>query len=296
MRPPTVPSHGFSPPNPLFLSQKLTPFASSIAILSAASAATQTPLRLAPTPLTSSRYFSTSPALLGKKDRGSKDADTNSKSNKKNKNNSSSKDSSPAASPASSAPEIDLFDFSDLNAAFDKAEKRYVEILQAVRSEGGFNIDTIGAVPVQPDRKSPQTFPLRELAAVAASGARRFTILAFDEASVKPIMSAIQGSEAFNQQPQRSGDNNLELTLVVEPVRNDELTRRAKEACQAWRDRLRDETHKREKLHKKLKADKVILSDVVVSLKDKMQKLQDDRMKVIAQKEKQVLQAIASKG
>jgi ribosome recycling factor len=151
-------------------------------------------------------------------------------------------------------------------------------------------------VPVQPDRKSPQTFPLRELATVAALGARRFTILTFDESSIKPILSAIQNSESFNQQPQRSEENPLELTLLLEPVRVEDLTKKAKEACQVWRDRLRDETHKREKLHKKWKGDKTISADDMVRLKDKMQKLQDERMKGIAAKEKQVLASIAKKG
>ncbi|KAK0657410.1 ribosome recycling factor domain-containing protein [Cercophora newfieldiana] len=253
-----------------------------------AATATQTPLRLPPT--TAARPFSTTP-FLSKKDRGSKDKDAQS-SSKKDKRGNSSSDPTPSSSKETTP--TDPFDFSDLTAAFDKIETRYLETLSGIRSDGGFNTDTIGAVPVQPDRKKPSlTFPLRELAAVAVSGARRFTILAFDESSVKPIMSAIQASDAFNQQPQRDPENPLELTLVVEPVRAEELTRRAKEALQAWRDRLRDETHKREKVHKKLKADKAISTDDAVRLKDKMQKLQDERMKGIAAKEKQVLASIA---
>ncbi|KAK4451563.1 ribosome recycling factor domain-containing protein [Podospora aff. communis PSN243] len=251
--------------------------------------ATATPLRLQPT---ASRPFTTSRSLL-KKDRGSKD---DAKPSKKDKRGNSPSPSESSSSPSKETTPNDPFDFSDLTAAFDKHEKRYLDILTSVRSDGGFNVDTIGAVPVQPDRKSPQTFPLRELAAVAASGARRFTILAFDESSIKPIMSAIQNSEAFNQQPQRNEENPLELTLLLEPVRVEDLTKKAKEACQAWRERLRDETHKREKLHKKWKGDKTVSADDVVRLKDKMQKLQDERMKGIAAKEKQVLASIAKKG
>lgn len=82
---------------------------------------------------------------------------------------------------------------------------------------------------------------------------------------------------------------------MMEPVRAEELMRRAKEACQAWKDKLREETHKRGETHKKWKGEKKISGDDLVRLKEKMQKLQDERMKAIAGKEKQVLAAIAAK-
>ncbi|KAL2020737.1 hypothetical protein VTK56DRAFT_8037 [Thermocarpiscus australiensis] len=187
------------------------------------------------------------------------------------------------------------YDFTDLIYAFDRAEKRFTEELKKLRTGGRFNADVIGAIPVQVDRKSPQTFPLRELATVAPVGGRRWSILAFEEGSVKAIMSAVQRSDHFNQQPQRSGDNPLELTMTVEPERADALARRAREVCQAWRSRVRDEAHRRAEAHKKWRAERVILSDDLHKLREKLQKLQDERMKVIAAKEKEVVQNIMAK-
>jgi len=199
---------------------------------------------------------------------------------------------------AAGTEEVDPFNFADLTEAFDKHAKRNLETLRQTRAGGRSSAEAIGAIPVQPDRKSPQTFPLREVATVAQQGGiggRRFSILAFDEASVKPIMSAIQSSPDFNQQPQRNEENPLELVMTVEPERAEELQKRVKEVCQEWREQLRKETHKREKLHKTWRSDGLIVADDLVRLKDKMQKLQDERMKVIAQKEKEVLQAVTSR-
>lgn len=204
--------------------------------------------------------------------------------------------SSGSTNPADAADDFDPFDFSDLQASFDRAENRYIEELKKLRSGGRFNADVIGAIPVQPDKKSPnQTYALRELATVAPLGGRRWSILAFEESSVKPIMSAVQRSDEFNQQPQRSEDNPLELTMTVEPERADSLARRAKEVCQAWRTRVRDEAHKRGELHKRWRAEGVLLSDDVHKLKNSLQKLQDERMKAIQGKEKEVVGAIMSR-
>ncbi|KAK3382871.1 ribosome recycling factor domain-containing protein [Lasiosphaeria ovina] len=217
----------------------------------------------------------------------------------------------------------DPFNLADVTYAFDKAERHHGEELKHMRTGGGkFNAEVIGALPVQvpataapvkaepaakagkANKKAPAaaaaavptvTFPLRELATVAPLGGRRWSILAFEESSVRGIMSAVQRSEAFNQQPQRSEDNALELTLTVEPERAEELVRRAKETCQAWRDQVRDESHRREAVHKKWRADRLILSDDHHKLREKVKKLQDDRMKVIAQKEKEILQFIANR-
>ncbi|KAL2270200.1 hypothetical protein VTJ83DRAFT_2384 [Remersonia thermophila] len=202
----------------------------------------------------------------------------------------------------------DPFNLDDLTAAFSRAEEHFAAELKTLRSAGGgrFTADAIGAIPVQPDRKSPQTFPLRELATIAplggvggggggGAGARRWSILAFDEASIKPILSAVQKAEGFNQQPQRSPDNPLELVMTAEPERVEETARRAKEVCQAWRERVRGDAHKRAELVKKLKAKGALLSDDARRLTDKVQKLQDERMKVIQQREKEVVNAIMAR-
>ncbi|KAK3300845.1 ribosome recycling factor-domain-containing protein [Chaetomium fimeti] len=225
------------------------------------------------------------------------------KGGKKNHNSDSPADNNSAAEPTPSsggagaeADGVNPFDFTDLQNAFDRAESHFSEELKKLRSGGRFNAEVIGAIPVQPDKKQPaQTFPLRELATVAPLGGRRWSILAFEEGSVKPIVSAVQRSPEFNQQPQRSADNPLELTMTVEPERADALARRAKEVCQAWRVRVRDDAHRRAVQHKKWRGEGVVLSDDAHKLKDKLQKLQDERMKGILAKEKEVIAAVMAR-
>ncbi|KAL2175995.1 ribosome recycling factor-domain-containing protein [Thermothelomyces heterothallicus CBS 202.75] len=255
-----------------------------------------------------SRLFSHTPACQKKKT-----AKQALKRQKKNKRDDDDDDAAAAAdendSPSSSsqpnngsrageADAPDPFDFGDLQAAFDRAEKRFAEELKKLRAGGRFNADAIGAIPVQPDKRSPQaTFPLRELATVAPLGGRRWSILAFEEASVKAIIGAVQRSDEFGgQQPQRSADNPLELTITVEPERADALARRARDVCQAWRARVRDDAHRRAELHKKWRADGLLLSDDLHRLKEKLQKLQDERMRGIQAKEKEVVAAIMARG
>ncbi|KAK4239082.1 ribosome recycling factor domain-containing protein [Achaetomium macrosporum] len=260
-----------------------------------------TPVRCQPTPAfytvshsqmpwnpSISRPFSSTSRCLKKKARGSNNGNNN------NQPSTTADDATDAERPnANAEPELDPYDFSDLIQAFERAEERYTEELKKLRSGGRFNADAIGAIPVQPDKKNPsQTFPLRELATVAPLGGRRWSILAFEEGSVKPIMSAVQRSDEFNQQPQPSKDNPLELTMTVEPERADALAKRAKDICQAWRTRVRDEAHRRTEAHKKWRDERVILSDDFHKLKKELQKLQDERMKAILAKEKEVVQQI----
>jgi ribosome recycling factor len=211
------------------------------------------------------------------------------------KSRSKSKSKSKSATAAEDEEALNPSDFSELQTAFERTETRYLEDLKKLRSGGRFNADAIGTIPVQPDKKSPQTYALRELATVAPLGGRRWSILAFEEASVKPIISAVQRSDEFNQQPQRSESNPLELTMTVEPERADALAKRAKDICQVWRVKVREEAHKRGELHKKWRGEGLVLSDEAHKLKEKLQKLQDDRMKGILAKEKEVVGAIMAR-
>ncbi|KAK3939690.1 ribosome recycling factor-domain-containing protein [Diplogelasinospora grovesii] len=288
---------------------------------SSISAANSTRLQTLPprNQLVCARPFSQSPQLAkkkqqqkeeepshGKKSKGSsspapapstKASSSSSASSSKPSSGSSSPDGRPQADPE------DPFNLSDLSFAFDKAEKHYTEELKSLRSAGKLVGEAISSLPValkSGSSSTTETFPLRDVATVTPVGGaggvvRKWSIVAYEQASVKGIMSAVQRSEQFNQQPQKNEENPLELTLTVEPERADALTKRAKEACQAWRTKIRDESHKRETLHKKWKTDGHLLPDDVKKLKEKVQKLQDDKMKVVQQKEKEVLQAIMSK-
>lgn len=185
--------------------------------------------------------------------------------------------------------------FSDVAEQFQKAQTYTEEQVAQLLGGGRFNAKVIGALPVQPDRKSTQTYPLRELATVSPLGGRRFSILAFEEESIKPILSAVQKSDDFNQQPQRSDENPLELTLTVEPERADALVKRAKDLYHTWREQLREETHKRNKLHAKWQADGTITVDVSKSCRSKLQTLQTKYMDTINKAEKNTLRQIESK-
>jgi ribosome recycling factor len=211
-------------------------------------------------------------------------------------------ENTPPAAPATTdegepkpEPIINPYDFTDLHDAYSALEKRFVDELKQLRSGGKGFAEAIGAVPVRVDKKSPQVFPLRELATVAPLGGRRWSILAFEESSVKPIMSAVQRSDHFNQQPQRSEDNPLELVMTVEPERVDALSRRAMDICNAWRNRVREETHNRGEKTKKYCRQRRITSDDLHRLKEKAKKFQDEQMKIIQAKEKEVVQLIMAR-
>ncbi|KAK0670409.1 ribosome recycling factor domain-containing protein [Cercophora samala] len=211
------------------------------------------------------------------------------KSNKKEKGAPAQQQQEPQSSSASEDP----FNLDPLIALFQKTESHYASQLALLRSPTGrFNVESIGAIPVSLDKKSSETYRLQELATVAPLGGRRWSILAFEEASVKPIISAVLKSPDFNQQPQRSEENPLELTMTVEPEKVDDLVKRAKDLCTEWRNKLRDETHKHETHVKKNKS---LLKDDLFKIKEALKKLQDERMKVVANKEKEVVAAIQSK-
>jgi ribosome recycling factor len=105
-------------------------------------------------------------------------------------------------------------------------------------------------------------------------------------------MSAVQSSKDFNQQPQRSEDNELELLLKVEMERKDDLIRRVKDACQGWKDRVRQARTKHEKALKDWKKSGAVLPDVVRKAEKELQKVQDKKMKEIDGEEAQVIKQL----
>ena len=94
------------------------------------------------------------------------------------------------------------------------------------------------------------TFPLKELAQVVPRSGRNISLLVNDKEYIKPIISAVQSSKDFNQQPQRSDDNDLELLMKVEVERKEEVVKRVKECTQGWRERIRQARTKYEKVVK----------------------------------------------
>ncbi|XP_044719955.1 ribosome recycling factor domain-containing protein [Hirsutella rhossiliensis] len=108
-------------------------------------------------------------------------------------------------------------------------------------------------------------------------------------------MSAVQASPDFNQQPQRSPDNDLELLLRVELDRREDLVRRVKAVAQGWRDGIRHDRTRHDKLLKEWRRTGAVLPDVGRRAEKEVQKLQDKKMKEIDAEEVRALRQLDRK-
>ncbi|KAK1969425.1 ribosomal recycling factor [Colletotrichum sublineola] len=187
----------------------------------------------------------------------------------------------------------DPLNFADVASRFMSLAAHHTEILKKLQSGDRFSPDAIGALAVQPNRKDPKTYPLRELAEIVPRpGGRTVSLLLHEKDYVKPVMAAVQASPEFNQQPQRDPDNELELVLKVEATNKDAVVRRAKDASQAWRDKMRAVTEKRKKAHAKWQKEASIVPDLKRRADKELQKLQDKEMKVVDAAEQQAVRKI----
>ncbi|KAG5928440.1 hypothetical protein E4U42_000643 [Claviceps africana] len=202
--------------------------------------------------------------------------------------------SSSSNPPAAPNPE-DPLDFSSLRAAFAPHDTHFKAQLQTILHGGRFNPDSLGALPVPvksgPDG-TPASFPLRELAQVVPRSGRTISLLVNDREYIKPIMSAVQSSKDYNQQPQRSEDNDLELLMKVELERKEDLARRLKDAAQGWREKIRLARTRHDKVLKGWAKDGTVLRDVVRMAERELQKVQDGKMKEIDGEETRALKQL----
>lgn len=188
------------------------------------------------------------------------------------------------------------FDLADVDAEYAKIDERFEKRLQEFKASGGrFNPDLLGQLKVKPDRDAPETYPLRELASVVHRGGRNVSILVSDASYVKAIMSAVQNSPQFNQQPQRDADNDLELVLRIEPENPDEQAKRLKAECIAWKDAARDVLATRKSKHATWLKAKQITRDDVKTLDKKVKALQDKKFEGIEKREKQLQVELANR-
>lgn len=183
-------------------------------------------------------------------------------------------------------------------------DSHFRNLLQGLSHGGRFNPNLLGALVVTVKSAVPandgsgttrteiQDFPLSELAQVVPRSGRTISLLVNDRSYIKPIMSAVQSSEDFNQQPQRSDDNDLELLLKVEMERREDIVKRVKETTQTWRDRVRSARTKHEKTIKAWQKSKVITSDLAKKADKELQKLQDKKMKEIDDEEAKTIKAL----
>ncbi|QPG96072.1 hypothetical protein C2857_003063 [Epichloe festucae Fl1] len=200
------------------------------------------------------------------------------------------------ASQTPSSPDpLDPLDFTSLLAAFAPQDTHFRAQLQTILHGGRFNPSSLGAlpIPVKSADGTPETFPLGELAQVVPrSGGRTISLLVNERAYIKPIMSAVQASREFNQQPQRSEDNDLELLMRVEPERKEELVRRVKEAAQGWRDQVRQARSRHDKVIKGWARDGTVLKDAAKRAERELQRVQDGKMREIDGEEAQTIKML----
>ncbi|KAF4958614.1 hypothetical protein FGADI_2311 [Fusarium gaditjirri] len=247
------------------------------------------PLRsIAATP----RVFSTSPSLLKKRKITAPSNSPNS-ANAKAAAGSMNKAEFDTAKVPMPDPE-DPLDFTAVIAAYAPIDAHFKTQLAGMIHGGRFNPTNLGSLPVpMKDHDGNEvTFPLRELAQVVPRSGRAISLLVNDKDYIKPIMSAVQASREFNQQPQRSEDNELELLLKVELERKDDVERRIKETVQHWKDRIRNARSRHEKTLKDWKKTGTVLPDIVKKAEKELQKVQDKKMKEIDQEEAQTIRQL----
>ncbi len=202
-------------------------------------------------------------------------------------------------------------DFADVRSRIALHDEHFIAALKLLRSGGRFNPDVIGALRVAvggggdgattttatttttttTTKQQQHYYPLRELAQVVPRGGRTVSILAHEAGSVKAIMSAVQASPDFNQQPQRDPDNELELTLKVEPERREDVQRRAKAACHEWRERVRQVRQRRDRLHAAWRRDGALGPDLKRTADKELDKIIKAKVADIDAAEKEALKA-----
>ena len=203
-----------------------------------------------------------------------------------------------AAAAAAAAPVV--FTFDDVDAAWDRAEARALERLPETGSGGSgggsgrFHPEALGQLAVR-DKATGTSTALRELAVVVPGRGRTVEIRLHSAAHRKAVLSAVQASDAFNQQPQVDPDNELVLRLKLEAESVADQTRRAREACHEWRERVREVTRRRRDGLKGGKAARTVGADDFRRLEKELLKLQDGRLKAVEAREKEVIRAIEAR-
>ncbi|KAK8016342.1 ribosomal recycling factor protein [Apiospora rasikravindrae] len=255
------------------------------------------PIATTPRNLSQCRSLHTTPIWLKKKGREEKEqararpaADSGNSSGSSTSGGGGSSSQHPTPTPE------EALDFADVHSRLTKLASHANESLKKIKSGGRFNPDLIGSVKVQPDRKeSSVSYPIRELASVIPKGGRTISLLVHEAAYIKPIMSAVQAHRDFNQQPQRSPDNELELILKVEPEKREDLAKRVKAICHDWRERIRDVRQRRDKLHAAWKKDGSMLPDAKRKADTELDKVIKAEVAKVDAAEKETMKAAESK-
>lgn len=189
-------------------------------------------------------------------------------------------------------------DFTDVTQRLRKHAEYFKDTLKKLQTGGRFTPEVLGALQITLDRKAGTTYPLRELAQVVPRGPRAVSLIAHDKAYVKPIMSAIQSSDAFNQQPQRSStdEDDLELKLKVEPEPAADLVKRAKAIAHEWRERVRFVRQARSNMLNDLRQKHLVLPDAKRAAAKELEKVIKAALAEVDGAEKAAVDAAESKG
>ncbi|KAI0966480.1 ribosome recycling factor [Xylaria arbuscula] len=249
--------------------------------------------RLSSKPLNGLRSLHTSPALSKSKKKEEPQKRTANSGRGKSAEKSSEKttDNTPDDGPKHPQPSPDEpLNFADVESRLSKHTEHFKALLKQ-QSGAKFDADVIGALRVATDKKTGETYPLRELAQVVPRGGRAVSLLVHEADYVKPIMSAVQASPQFNQQPQRDADNELELILKIEPEKREDVVKRVKGSAHEWRERVRAVRQKRDKLHATWKKDGLMGPDLKRTADKELEKVIKAATAEIDEAEKNALKA-----
>ncbi|KAI0160624.1 ribosome recycling factor [Xylariaceae sp. FL1272] len=249
----------------------------------------------------SRRAFHASPSTC--KSKAAKDDEGGKKGKKSKKDKTSDTKSTTTSAPEDAEAEEgpkhpqpnaeDPLDFSDVKSRLSATSEKFRTTFK--KSAGRFEPDYIGNLKVLVDKKDNISYPLRDLAQVVPRGGRTVSLLVHEEEYVKAIMSAIQSSPEFNQQPQRDADNELELLLKIEPEKPEDVIKRTKANANAWKDRIKAVRQKREKTHDSWAKSKQILPDAKKTLSAELEKIIKAEIASVDALEKEVLKGVGGK-
>ncbi|KAI6381612.1 hypothetical protein MCOR25_001086 [Pyricularia grisea] len=190
-------------------------------------------------------------------------------------------------------PAEDPFILDETEEAYARVAARGEDKLKAIRMGSRFTPEVLGKVPVTLSKKAGgKTVLLEETALVDVRQGRMVQLTLFEAENRKAVISAIQASDQFNQQPQQDPEDPTILTLKVEPEKLEDQLRNAKDIAHTWREGLRKVTNARQKKHAQWKDAKIITKDDRTKLDKVVQKMQDTCMKAVDAAEERAVQAL----
>ncbi|RDW81806.1 ribosome-recycling factor [Aspergillus mulundensis] len=211
------------------------------------------------------RSFSISPSLNKSKKRDNgRTADSGLKSN------------------ANAGPE-DPLDLTQLELGIANAVSRLKDELSKLRMGGRLSPETIEALRVQLGKGSKETAKLGELAQVVPKGGRLVAVLVSEESYIKPISSAILGSN-LSLTPQQDPHNVLQLNIPIPPPTKesrDQTVLAAKATMEKAASNVRDS---RGAVHKRLQESikkRLARPDDARKSQDKMEKIAEKGQKEV---------------